>query len=243
MPTLPATLKAEAKLTTGDGISVAARELAALEVPGGGIGLVAVLLVGGGADEDGRWILVDAAAWRGRGGESVSAARSVLAGLARGQRHLDALRRHVDDAWPRFLVAFRDAADAGHAALVKALEAAHRDGTTRDLLPVDPVLGYERRATMRDLLERHGESDTGRLAQDLLAYVLAFAGWRKVTLNAVGVPDFVLEEAAGAAAPAQHVTLTLARGDAERAAALLRAAGEDSLAGALEARIAAAGHA
>ena len=93
---------------------------------------------------------------------------------------------------------------------------------------------------MRALLERHGESDSGRLAQDLLAYVLAFAGWRKVTLNPVGVPDFVLEEAVGGGS-AQDVTLTLARPDAERAAALLRAAGEHSLAGALEARIAAAG--
>ncbi len=236
---LPATLKAEAKLTTGDAISVASRELAALEVPGGGLGIVAVLLVGGGADEDGRWVLVDAAAWRGRSGESVSAARSVLASLARGQRHLDALRRHLDEAWPRFLVGFRDAAEAGHGALVGALAAAHRDGTTRDRLPRDPLLSYERREAVRALLELHGESDTGRLAQDLLAYALAFAGWRKVTLNAVGVPDFVLEERAADLEPPREVTITLAREDAERAAALLRAGGEHALARALEARLAA----
>lgn len=234
---LPATLKAEAKLTTGDGVSVAARELVALEVPGGGVGIVAVLLVGGGPDEDGRWVIVDAAAWSGRSGESVSAARSVLAKLARGQRHLDRLRQHVDETWPRFLVAFREPAESGHGALVEALQAAHRDGTTRDLLPVDPVLGYERREAVHALLAQHGESDAGRLAQDFLAYVLSFAGWRKVTLNAVGVPDFVLEEPVAERAAGQHVTITLPREDVERAAARLRAAGEDALAVALESRI------
>lgn len=237
---LPAILKAEAKLTTGEGVSVAARELDALEAPGGGLGIVAVLLVGGGAEQDGRWVLVDAAGWSGRSGESVSAARSVLAGLERGQRHLDLLRRHVDETWPRFLVGFREAAEAGHGALVEALQAAHRDGTTRDLLPPDPVLAYERREAVRELLVQHGESDAGRLAQDLLAYVLAFAGWRKVTLNAVGVPDFVLEEVAAERAAPQQVTITLRRDEAERAAARLRAAGEHALALALESRIAAA---
>jgi hypothetical protein len=235
---LPATLKAEVKLTTGEGVSVAARELAALEVPGGGgLGLVAVIFVGGSAAEDGRWVLVDAAAWRGRSGESVSAARSVLAALVRGQPHLDRLRCHVEETWPRFLVAFRDAAEAGHTALVEALEAAHREGTTPELLPRDPVLAYERREAVRTLVERHGEADAGRLAQDLLAYVLAFAGWRKVTLNPVGVPDFALEQLAAQRAPAQHVTLTLPSEDAERAVALFRAAGEHGLALDLEARI------
>jgi hypothetical protein len=242
---LPAVVKAEVKLTTIGRVGLDARELRALDVPGGGLGLVAVLFAGGDPDDDARWVLLDAAAWHGRRGESVSAAQSVLAAVARGQRHLDPLRRHVDAAWPRFLVAFREAAEQGHAALVAALAAAHDAGETEGLLPQDPVLGYERREAVRALVERHGESDAGRLAQDLLAYVLALAGWRKVTLNPVGVPDFVLEQprpTAGVAArvAASDVTLTLRRGEAERVLALCRAAGEEDLAGALEERLLAA---
>ena len=230
---LPASVKAEVKLTTLAGVSVAARELAALEVPEGrGLGLLAVLFAGDEAD--GRWLLVDASAWHGRAGDSVSVARSVLARLARGQPRLDALRRHVDEAWPRFLVAFADAAEAGHAALVSALEEAHASGGVEALLPRDPVLAYERRAALRALLERHGEADAGRLAQDLLAYVLAWAGWRKVTLNPVGVPDFVLEEPDPGEPLPGDVTLTLPREEAERVGALFRAAGEQELARGLE---------
>jgi hypothetical protein len=230
---LPASVKAEVKLTTLGGVSVAARELAALDVPEGrGLGLLAVFFAGG--DDDGRWLLVDAAAWRGRAGASVSAARSVLAALARGQPRLGALRRHVDEAWPRFLVAFADAVEAGHAALVTALEEAHARGDVEAFLPRDPVLAYERRAAVRALLERHGEADAGRLAQDLLAYVLAQAGWRKVTLNPVGVPDFVLEEPAHGEPQPGDVTLTLPREEAERVVALFRAAGEQALARELE---------
>jgi hypothetical protein len=43
------------------------------------------------------------------------------------------------------------------------------------------------------LVDRHGEHEAGRVAQLLLAYLIALAGFTRVTNNAVGVPDFVLE--------------------------------------------------
>ncbi len=234
---LPAILKAEVKLTTGVGASVSARELGALDVQDGeGLGVVAVLFLGGDRDADGRWILVDASAWRGRMGETVSAARSVLAATARTQPWLDGLRRHVDELWPPFLDAFRDAAELGHAAIVEALERAHAEGTTRDLLPHHRLLVTEHRAAVHALVDHHGESDAGRIAQDLLAYLIALAGYRKVTLNPVGVPDVVLEDRVSTELPG-GVTLTLRREEADRMLALCRAAGEHDLARALESRL------
>ncbi len=234
---LPTTIKAEVKLTTGGGVSLAARELDALEVSDpGAVGLLAVLFVGGDRELDGRWTIVDAADYHGRNGDSVSVARSPLVATARTQRWLDPLRRHVDDLWPAFLQAFVGAAERGHAELVAELDGLHRDGRLRERLPRDRVLGIEHLATVKDLVRRHGESDAGRLAQDLLAYLLALAGYRKVTLNAVGVPDFVLEDCTGAEL-AQRVTVSLVRLDAERVAAHCRAAGDERLARTVEASI------
>src|SRR6266540_2959104 len=231
---LPTTIKAEVKLTTGGGVSLAARELDALEVSDpGAVGLLAVLFVGGDRELDGRWTIVDASDYHGRNGDSVSAARSVLVATARTQRWLDPLRRHVDDLWPAFLHAFVDAAERGHAELVAELDSLHRQGRLRERLPRDRVLGIEHVATVKDLVRHHGESDAGRLAQDLLAYLLALAGYRKVTLNAVGVPDFVLEGCT-VGDPVKHVMISLVRTDAERVVALCRAAGDERLALAVE---------
>ncbi|HET9597962.1 MAG TPA: hypothetical protein VFP65_20410 [Anaeromyxobacteraceae bacterium] len=230
---LPSAIKAEVKLTTGPGIALAARELDALAVAAAdAVGLVAALFVGGDRDRDGRWILVDAADYQGRRGDDVAVARRALLATARTQRWLEPLRRHVDELWPPFLQAFADAAERGHAALVEELDALHRAGRLREALPRERVLGVEHAAAMRRLVEFHGEAGAGRIAQDLLAYAMAMAGYRKVTLNAVGVPDFVLEDCV--AERRERVALSLAPADVERVAALCRAAGDERLARALE---------
>lgn len=241
MALFPSTLKAEAKLTTGGGVSVAARELAALSVAEpDAAGVIAVLFVGGERELDGRWTIVDATDFHRRTGDSVSAARSKLVATARTQRWLEPLRRHVDALWPPFLAAFGETARRGHAELVGELEALHAAGRFQERLPRDRVLGVEHAANVRELVDRHGESDAGRLAQDLLAYLVAFAGYRKVTLNAVGVPDFVLEEwitAESGDGNADRVMLSLPRSDAERVATLCREAGDERLAREVEARL------
>jgi hypothetical protein len=238
----PSKIKAEVKLTTGGGVSLAARELDALAVSDpGAVGLVAVLFVGADRDFDGRWTIVDAADFHGRNGESVSAARSVLVATARTQRWLDPLRRHVDELWPPFLQAFADVAERGHTKLVAELDTLHRTGGLRERLPRDRVLGVEHLATVKELVRRHGESDAGRLAQDLIAYLLTLAGYRKVTLNPVGVPDFVLDDCAVLTAPCSACRFSLPRSDAERVVALCRAAGDERLAATMEARMVAKG--
>ncbi len=234
---LPSKIKAEVKLTTGTGVSLAARELEALAVTdAGAVGLVAVLFVGGDRELDGRWTIVDAAGFFGRNGESVSSARSALVATARTQSWLDPLRRHVDALWPAFLHAFVESAEQGHAGLVAELETLHAERRLRERVPRDRVLGVEHLANVKELVRRHGESDAGRLAQDLLAYLLALVGYSKVTLNAVGVPDFVLEGCT-VGDPVKHVMISLVRTDAERVVALCRAAGDERLALAVESKI------
>lgn len=231
---LPVKIKAEVKLTTGGGVSLASRELDALAVTESGeVGLLAVLFVGGDRDLDGRWTIVDAAELHRPNGDSVSAARSAMRSMARTQPWLDDLRRHVDEAWPPFLHAFADVAANGHSALVARLDDLHRAGRLGQHLPRHQVLAVEHRKAVHDLVARHGESDAGRLAQDLLAYMLALAGYAKVTLNAVGVPDLVLEGRAMQEA-GDAVALSIARSDAERLVDLCRAAGDERLARALE---------
>jgi hypothetical protein len=228
---LPSLIKAEVKLTTGSGVSLSARELEALAVGDpSAAGLVAAIFWGQDREVDGRWVIVDAGWFRGRRGETVSATRPALAGAARSQPWLDAVRAHVDARWPAFLDGFKDEALEGHAALVEALARTHREATVAERLPAHPILAAEHRATVGELLARHGESDAGRIVQDLLAYLLADAGYRKVTNNPVGVPDFVLAELAGPAAAARTVHLALTEDEAERLLGLCRASGELELA-------------
>jgi hypothetical protein len=241
---LPSTLKAEVKLTTGTGVSVASRELDALAPVGPDeLGVLAVLFWCEEREVAGRWILADAALLPGRSAETVSFTRGSFVASAKAQRHLDALRRHVDENWPAFLNAFEDAASDGHEALTAALAAAHRDGKLRERFPADPILDFEHRAAVGRLIERHGESNAGRLLQDLLAYLVGLAGYRSVLNNPVGVPDFVVsglhEHAAvlpaatiGGAPPAgeQDVVIQLTRDEIDRVVAHCRTAGDNELA-------------
>src|SRR5262249_49739084 len=54
-------------------------------------------------------------------------------------------------------------------------------------------LGMEHRAAIARFVERHGEAEAGRLVHDMLGYAIASAGYSKITVNPIGVPDFVLE--------------------------------------------------
>jgi hypothetical protein len=241
---LPSTLKAEVKLTTGTGVSVSSRELDALAPVGPDeLGVLAVLFWCEEREVAGRWILADAALLPGRSAETVSFTRGSLVAAAKAQRHLDVLRRHVDENWPAFLHAFEEAASEGHEALNDALARAHRDGTLRERFPADRILDFEHRAAVGRLIERHGESNAGRLLQDLLAYLVALAGYRSVTNNPVGVPDFVVSGLhdsasvlpgvpAGGALPAaeQDVVIQLTRDEIDRVVAHCRTAGDNELA-------------
>jgi hypothetical protein len=233
---LPLTVKCEAKVTTGKGVQVAARELEALAGDERTAGVLACLFWCGDRRLDGHWLLVDAARLRAPYGGTLSMTKDALADAAGASASLEALRRHVDDRWTGFLDAFRDEALAGHAALVAALARGHADGTTAARLPVHRVLEVEHRATIAALLEAHGESGVGRLLQDLLAYVVAFAGYRQVTNNPVGVPDFVVSDL-DAAAGGGRVVVELSAVEAERILSLCRSAGDEQLATALARRV------
>lgn len=225
---LPLIIKAEAKLTTRDHASISARELTGIAFEGqDSVGILAVLFIGGDRDADGRWVIVDASTWRTRLGDSVSATRSNLVSLERTQPQLDELRGYVNDLWPAFLEGWKATADRGHEELTRELERSHREGTLLESLPQHPILAVEHRQSVSDLVSTHGESDAGRLVQDLLAYVIAAAGYRNVTNNPVGIPDFVLT---GLATDSAAVVLRLTTDEARTLERLCEHAGELSLA-------------
>lgn len=237
---LPPTLRAEVKLTTGTGVSVSSRELEALAptVPGE-LGVLAVLFWCDDREVAERWTIADAALFPDRSAETVSFTREAFVSIARSHRHLRALREHVDQNWPGFLQAFEDAALEGHDALSEALARAHREGTLRDRFPPHRVLDFEHRGSLERLIETQGESNAGRIFQDLLAYLVALAGYGSVTNNPVGVPDFVVSgladrssacTAASAPAGEKPVVIELTPGELDRLVLHCRAAGDDDLA-------------
>ena len=234
---LPTILKSEVKLTTGSGVQVSARELEALRVDDAtSAGILAVLFWCGDREVDGSWLIVDAAEIHEREGESVSATRSALLRTSRAQPWLDGLRRHVDRYWPPFLDAFKEEALRDHGSLVEELARCHREGLIEARLPEHQILAAEHRATLAELIASHGEADAGRILQDLLAYLLALAGYRKVTNNPVGVPDFVLSDLAGDVRSGSKVVFELTLEEADRLLRLCRSAGDDQLAQAVTAR-------
>jgi hypothetical protein len=234
---LPSTIKAEVKLTTASGVQVSSRELEALKVADPtAAGLLAVLFWCGDREVDGSWVIVDASRLRDRQAESLSATKAALQLASRAHDGLGELRRHVEGYWPAFLDAFKDEALRNHAALVDALAHCHREGLVAERLPRHAILAAEHRATIEQIIEVQGESDAGRIMQDLLAYLLAFAGYRGVTNNAVGVPDFVLTDPSRNVAVATSigsegtVVVELTHNEAERLLDLCRSAGDDELA-------------
>lgn len=236
---LPSLIKAEAKLTTGDSVSISAREVEALKVDReDATGILAAIFVGGDRDADGQWVILDAAVWLGRQSDSVSAARHVLVSLSRTQPWLEDLRRYVDRLWPAFLDGWKTSADRGHEELLAELARSHREGTLLSRLPTHQVLAVEHRRCIGDLVEQHGESDAGRLTQDMLAYLIASAGYASVTNNPVGVPDFVLT---GLAGPVGRISVMLDNDDLRLLVKLCDQSGETDLAARLQQALSRAG--
>jgi hypothetical protein len=228
---LPSTIKAEVKLTTASGVQVSSRELEALKVADPtAAGILAVLFWCGDREVDGSWLIVDASRIRDRQADTFSATKAALQLAARAHDGLGELRRHVEGYWPAFLDAFKDEALRDHAALVEALAHCHREGLFAERLPKHAILATEHRATIKQIIDVQGESDAGRIMQDLLAYLLAFAGYREVTNNAVGVPDFVLSDLRDNGSRPGTVVVELTHDEAERLLDLCRSAGDDELA-------------
>ncbi len=190
-PRLPKTLRVEAKFTTGTLITIPKREREALmghdpEV----VGAVAALFWSGRWDVDGRWFIVDI--------ESLPAVSSLsainLQRLARNQPRLANVREHLNRTWVPFLAAFVDRSFAGHKALQVELKELHDEGTLSQQLSTADVLEYEHRNSVQAIVNHHGALVAGHIFQDLLAYLLALAGYRTVRINPVGVPDIEVSD-------------------------------------------------
>lgn len=229
-PKFPKALRIEVKFTTGMSISVPKREREALlSKDPDVVGVIAALFCFGKRDYDSRWFIVDAAeSFRTAAGDGGRLAVQDLQRIERGQAWLAAIHDHMDRAWPRFLRAFLDDALAGHEALCGELEILRRTNGLEKRISAEPVLELEHRSAVRRIVDHHGATGAGRIFQDLLAYLLALAGYRKVQLNAVGVPDIEVSDFLGDQST-ELVTFTLTRQQAERLGTLAKAAGDDDL--------------
>lgn len=224
-------LRVEAKFTTGKTIAVPKREREALLSRNRNVvGVIAALFWCGKREVDGRWHIVDAA-------ESFRSARTAggslgiqdLRRIEKGQPWLAGVRQHVEQTWPAFLRAFREAALAGHEVLRTELDALQKAGKLRDRLTAEPVLELEHRESVRTIVESLGAAVAGHVFQDLLAYLLALAGYDRVQINPVGVPDIEVSELRGRL-ESDSVTLSITRQQAARLVKLCQAAGESELA-------------
>jgi hypothetical protein len=112
------------------------------------------------------------------------------------------------------------------------LDALLRAGKLQDRLERDPVLDLEHRKAIQAIHHTHGSSVAGHIFQDLLAYLLALAGYGRVQINPIGVPDIELSELRTDTA-AQFVTLSLAQEQVDRIVRLCQKAGALDLARAL----------
>ncbi|WP_437936885.1 hypothetical protein [Sorangium sp. So ce341] len=193
---LPEAIRVEVKFTRSRAVVVSARELEALRTTDlRSTGLLAVLFWCGDRRLDGRWLVVDAR--ESLDSTSRRSQRWLKDDLARVEAYqpwLAAVLTHVNQFWKPFLQAFFNEAIAGIDTLREELARCHADGTTSERLPRESVLDAEHRGAMRALVEHHGESVAGHVFQDLFAYLLAYAGYQKVTINPVGVPDVVVSE-------------------------------------------------
>lgn len=230
----PKALRIEAKFTTGTTIAVPKREREALigkdeDV----VGVIAALFWCGKRAVDGQWFIVDAAeSFRSGRTEGGSLGFQDLLRLGKGQPWLAGLRDRIHQLWPPFLRAFRDEALAGHEVLRTELDALQKAGRLQDRLELDPVLDLEHRKAVKEILDTHGASVAGHIFQDLLAYLLALAGYSRVQINPIGVPDIEVSER-NVKAAAQFITLNLTQEQIARLMKLCRKARALDLARAL----------
>jgi hypothetical protein len=230
----PKALRVEAKFTTGTTIAVPKREREALlSKDQDVVGVIAALFWSGTREVDGRWFIVDAAeSFRSGPAEGGSFGVQDLQRIAKGQAWLAGVRDHVEQMWPPFLRAFQDETLAGHEALCIHLEELKRVGRLRERVTKDPVLELEHRNAIRAIVDTHGAAVAGHIFQDLLAYLLVLAGYDRVQINPIGVPDIEVSEFRDDLG-SNLVTITLTREQADVLVRLCQAAGEDKLAEAL----------
>ncbi len=186
--TWPALVRAEVKFSTASSVALSERELAPLEPPDV-TGIVAVLL----ANPDiarGEWFLVRQQDIKRRDVERASITADKLRSYAQQPDSLVPMRRHVDVHWRRFLSAFLSDLQKGQDHLKALLERNHKASRIATLLPTDDVLDLEHRENLAVLSE--DPKKMGKAVQLLLAYVIAHAGYRSVSVNPTGVPDFEL---------------------------------------------------
>jgi len=234
LPKFPKALRIEVKFTTGMTVPVPKREREFLigkdrDV----VGIIAAIFWCNKRAIDGQWFIVDAAE-SFRTGRSAGGSLGIndLLRLEKCQPWLDGLRDHIHNVWPQFLRAFHGEALAGHEVLSTELDALLRAGKLQDRLERDPVLDLEHRKAIQAIHHTHGSSVAGHIFQDLLAYLLALAGYGRVQINPIGVPDIELSELRTDTA-AQFVTLSLAQEQVDRIVRLCQKAGALDLARAL----------
>jgi hypothetical protein len=92
----------------------------------------------------------------------------------------------------------------------------------------DSVLELEHRNAMRAIVESLGPSVSGHIFQDLLAYLLAFAGYNRIQINPVGIPDIVVSDLVDHA-DARFITISLTQEQVDRLVELGKIAGDEEL--------------
>ena len=226
----PKALRIEVKFTTGTAIAIPKRERESLlSKDQDVVGVIAALFWCGKRDVDGRWFIVDAAeSFRAAPSDGGSLDVRDLRRLEKGQAWLAGLRDYTEKTWPAFLRAFHDEALAGHEALCAELEDLRRSGKLQERVTKEPVLDLEHRNAVRAIVDSLGAAVSGHIFQDLLAYLLALAGYNRVQINPVGVPDVEVSEFLGHSTT-DVISLTLTRNQADRLVQLSKAAGEDEL--------------
>jgi hypothetical protein len=193
---LPDTILAEVKFTTGESFHFPWREREALlsnseEI----VGLLASLFWCGDSHVDGRWLIVDVnEGFRTRGKRSFNVSKREMSMLNSNQAWLDTLRKSLEIYWPPLLQAFLADALEGQRPLKKKLDQFHEQSKLSKALPTEPVLEIDHQEAIRSVIEIHSEAGAGQIFQILFAYLLGLAGYRRVTLNAVGVPDITVGE-------------------------------------------------
>lgn len=230
----PKALRIEVKFTTGTTIVLPARERESLlSKDQNVVGVIAALFWCGKRDVDGRWFIVDASE-SFRTGPSDGGSLDVLdlQRLEKGQAWLAGLRDFIGRTWPSFLRGFHDEALAGHEVLKTELERLKRLGRMQQRVTKDSVLELEHRNAVREIVESLGPSVSGHIFQDLLAYLLALAGYNRVQINPVGIPDIEVSEFVDHS-DVKLVTLTLTQDQADRLVELSKIAGDDELANVL----------
>jgi hypothetical protein len=202
-------------------------------------GILAALFWCGDRTVDGRWLIADAEDFFRR--NSVQAMTVSLRSMQRahrGQAWLAELKAHIETLWPAFLQAFLTDAMSGHETLCKVLQDCHQHGTVSGRLPTDRVLETDHRDAIERIISHFGESNAGHIFQDLFAYLVGYAGYSEVLLNAVGVPDITVSGFCRSGSVEKDIDLgRLAESDVQLLLSHCQSAGDERLASLLLERL------